>query len=276
MRCGARAISSSGRTFANVVRRRVLVVDDEPQITGVVRAYLEREGMSVDVCASVGEALAALGRCAPDLLVLDVTLPDGSGFDVLRAVSTSNARVPTIMLSARADEPDRIVGLELGADDYVTKPFSPRELVARARALLRRTSSADVRPANDKPARRTRVGELEIDHSFHEVTRAGVPAKLTATEFKILTLLAENPGEVFTRSHLLDRLNDGGGDLRTHARPSYQQSAQEDREGSAQPRVRRHHLRRRLQDAQECEVTEKTEFGSSSHRVATMAACRNS
>ena len=190
-------------------RRRILVVDDEPQITEVLRAYLEREGMIVEVCASVAEALASLARFAPDLLVLDITLPDGSGLDVLRAVSSEKAAVPTIMLSARVEEADRVVGLELGADDYVTKPFSPRELVARVRSLLRRATQT-ARATSEKPSRRTRVGELEIDHNFHEVSIAGAPANLTATEFKILALLAENPGEVFTRSHLLDRIGDDG------------------------------------------------------------------
>jgi DNA-binding response OmpR family regulator len=191
-------------------RRRILVVDDEPEITDVLKAYLEREGMVVEVCASVAEALTALDGFAPDVLVLDITLPDGSGLDVLRAASSSSARIPTIMLTARADEADRIVGLELGADDYVTKPFSPRELVARVRALLRRTSEDTAQHSGGKPTRRTRIGDLEIDHNYHEVSLAGVTTTLTATEFKILSLLAENPGEVFTRSHLLDGLNDDG------------------------------------------------------------------
>ena len=191
-------------------RRRILVVDDEPQITEIVKAYLEREGMSIEICATITEALPALERFAPDVLVLDITLPDGSGLDVLRAASSSTARIPTIMLTARAEEADRIVGLELGADDYVTKPFSPRELVARVRALVRRTSEAVAQGASAKSTRRTRIGDLEIDHNFHEISIAGEPTTLTATEFKILTLLAENPGDVFTRAHLLDRLGDDG------------------------------------------------------------------
>jgi len=189
--------------------RRVLLVDDEPEITRVVKVYLEREGLAVASCASVAEALAALERFHPDLLVLDVTLPDGSGLDVLRAASSPDVRVPTIMLTARTEEADRIVGLELGADDYVTKPFSPRELTARVRALLRRMSEPG-RTASEKTGRRTRVGALEIDYAFHEVRVGGKPADLTATEFRILTLLAENPGEVFSRSHLLDKLGDDG------------------------------------------------------------------
>jgi DNA-binding response OmpR family regulator len=191
-------------------RRRILVVDDEPQITEVLEGYLKREGMVVEVCGSVADALAALERFSPDVLVLDITLPDGSGLDVLRTASFPNARIPTIMLTGRTDEADRIVGLELGADDYVTKPFSPRELVARVRALLRRTVENAAQGTSEKPTRRTRVGDLEIDHNFHEVSIAGERRTLTATEFKIIALLAENPGEVFTRSHLLDRLGDDG------------------------------------------------------------------
>lgn len=191
-------------------RRRVLVVDDEPQIIEVLRAYLEREGMIVETCGSVAEAVPALTRIAPDVLLLDITLPDGNGLDVLRAAVLPNARVPTIMLTARGEEADRVLGLELGADDYVTKPFSPRELVARVRSLLRRTARDAAHPNDGSPSRRTRVGDLEIDHTFHEVRVGGNAVNLTATEFKILTMLAENPGEVFTRSSLLDRLHDDG------------------------------------------------------------------
>ena len=209
MLCVAPAFYCSETRLLNVERKRVLVVDDEPEIVEVVKAYLEREGLAVNTADSVAAALVALERHATDLLVLDITLPDGSGLDVLRSASLPNARIPTIVLTARGEEADRIVGLELGADDYVAKPFSPRELVARVRALLRRTAEA-AGAANDRPVKRTRVGELEVDHNFHEVTMGGRATSLTATEFKILSLLAENPGEVFTRSHLLDRLGDDG------------------------------------------------------------------
>lgn len=191
-------------------RKKVLLVDDEPQIVEVVAAYLQRDGLDVETCGSVSEALAALERSTPDVLVLDVTLPDGNGLDLLRAAARPNGRIPTIMLTARADEADRIVGLELGADDYVTKPFSPRELTARVRSLLRRVGESHGTPAASKPSRKTRLGDLEIDHDCHEVTANGRAANLTATEFKILALLAQNPGEVFTRAHLLDRLGDDG------------------------------------------------------------------
>ena len=188
-------------------RKRVLIVDDEPQIREALQAYLEREGLDVEASGTVADARASIEKRAPDLVLLDVTLPDGSGFDVLGTLAKPGERVPTIMLTARAEETDRIVGLELGADDYVTKPFSPREVVARVRALFRRVEESA------KPASRgvkTRVGDLEIDPQFHEVRVAGRQANLTATEFRILNILAANPGEVFTRSHLLDRLNDGG------------------------------------------------------------------
>ncbi|MBV8345081.1 MAG: response regulator transcription factor [Candidatus Eremiobacteraeota bacterium] len=190
-------------------KKRIVVVEDEPDIAEIVREYLERDGFSVEVAGTVTGALDALQRGTPDALLLDITLPDGSGLDVLRAAALPEARVPTIMLTARADEADRIIGLELGADDYVTKPFSPREVLARVRSLLRRTGETAAATAG-KPTRKTRIAELEIDHDFHELSIAGKTASLTATEFKILALLAENPGEVFTRSHLLDRLGDDG------------------------------------------------------------------
>ncbi|MGB9652506.1 MAG: response regulator transcription factor [Candidatus Cybelea sp.] len=190
-------------------RKRVLLVDDEPEIADVLRAYLEREGLFVETCGTVADALVLLGHEAPDILVLDVTLPDGSGLDVLRAASAPGSRIPTLMLTARSDEADRVVGLELGADDYVSKPFSPREVVARVRSILRRVGEPATPPPS-KVTRRTRIGELEIDHDFHEVSIEGRVTALTATEFKILTVLAENPGEVFSRAHLLDRLGDDG------------------------------------------------------------------
>ncbi len=197
------------RTWYRVANRLVLVVDDEPQIVEVVRAYLEREGFEVESKGTVAGALDAIERRRPEMMILDITLPDGSGLDVLRSASKTGTRIPAIMLTARADETDRIVGLELGADDYVTKPFSPREVVARVRALFRRIRENAEVPAR-KPGRKTQIAGLEIDHEYHEVQVGGRPVSLTATEFRILSVLAENPGEVFTRSHLLDIMDDGG------------------------------------------------------------------
>ncbi len=190
-------------------RKRILIVDDESKIIEVLQAYLEREGLAVESAGTVKQALAAIARDKPDMLILDVTLPDGSGFDILKSVSSRGNGIPSIMLTARGDEADRIVGLELGADDYVTKPFSPRELVARVRALFRRTQDHGA-STSQRAERKTTVSDLEIDHDFHEVKIGQRAVNLTATEFRILALLAENPGEVFTRSHLLDRLNDTG------------------------------------------------------------------
>jgi two-component system alkaline phosphatase synthesis response regulator PhoP len=189
-------------------RKRVFIVDDEASISEVVGVYLEGEGIQVEAFGTVAAALDAIGQRPPDMVILDVGLPDGSGLDILRRTSAAGRAIPTIMLTARSDETDRIVGLELGADDYVTKPFSPRELTARVRALFRRLE--DRTPVQERTAKRTSVGELVIDHEFHEVRVGNRPVNLTATEFRILALLAENPGGVFTRSHLLDRLNDGG------------------------------------------------------------------
>lgn len=191
-------------------RKHAMVVDDEPEVLEIVKGYLERDGFDVITCGTVGEALELLAQQPPDVLVLDVTLPDGNGFDILRAASKPGERIPTIMLTARGDEADRIVGLELGADDYVTKPFSPRELSARVGSLLRRVTEGRSPAAAVKASRKTRIADLEIDYDFHEVSVNGRDASLTATEFRILALLAQNPGEVFTRAHLLDRLCDDG------------------------------------------------------------------
>jgi DNA-binding response OmpR family regulator len=189
--------------------KNVLVVDDEPQIVEVLEAYLQREGFMTTSTGCVSGAVDVLKSQPPDLIILDITLPDGSGYDVLQAASQDGARIPTIMLTARSDEADRIVGLEMGADDYVTKPFSPREVVARVRALLRRIEET-TQHGNDGVPRRIQIGDLEIRPEFHEVRVSGRAVSLTATEFRILSILAENPGEVFTRAHLLDRLGDGG------------------------------------------------------------------
>jgi two-component system alkaline phosphatase synthesis response regulator PhoP len=178
----------------------ILVVDDEPKIVKLARDYLERNGFRVLAAGDGTTALAAARRDRPDLIVLDLNLPGTDGLDVCRALRRASD-VPIIMLTARVDEADRLVGLELGADDYITKPFSPRELVARVRAVLRRVHGG-VRQAG-----LVRAGDLEIDLHAHRVERAGQEVHLTPSEFNVLTLLAQSPGQVFSREQLLDRLH---------------------------------------------------------------------
>jgi two-component system OmpR family response regulator len=183
-----------------------MVVDDEVQIGDVLRSYLVRDGFDVAMQTNVRDAIAQLESDAPDLMILDVTLPDGSGFDILKAGRARS--VPAIMLTARGDEVDRIVGLELGADDYISKPFSPREVMARVRAVLRRTE--DATPGAAAQPGHLHVDDLDIDQAAHEVRVAGKPANLTPSEFRILATLAQSPGRVFTRAQLLDRIGDDG------------------------------------------------------------------
>jgi two-component system alkaline phosphatase synthesis response regulator PhoP len=178
----------------------VLVVEDERDIARLVRDYLHQAGFAV-VEASDGEAAVALARShKPDMVVLDLGLPKMDGLDVTRRLRATSS-VPIIMLTARAEETDRIVGLELGADDYVTKPFSPRELVARIRAVLRR---ADARLGASEVVR---VGPLEIDVPRRAVTVDGTTSDLTSTEFDLLLAMARQPGRVFTRAQLLDEVH---------------------------------------------------------------------
>jgi two-component system OmpR family response regulator len=191
-------------------RKRILIADDEPQIAEALASYFRREGMIVKTSGTVAETLSALESFNPDILVLDVRLPDGSGFDVLRATPKPDGGVPTILLTAGAAEGDRIIGSQLGADDCVTKPFSTSEVAARVRSMMRRVAESGAGRAAKK-RRTSRVGGLELDHDFREATVDGTRVKLTATEFDILAALAESPGEVFTRSKMLDRLGDGGG-----------------------------------------------------------------
>jgi DNA-binding response OmpR family regulator len=175
---------------------RVLVVDDEPKIVQLVRDYLERAGFAVSVARSGVEALMRARQDRPDLIVLDLGLPELDGLEVTRRLRHDSG-VPIIILTARDDETDKVVGLELGADDYVTKPFSPRELTARVRAVLRRH-------AGDPRADVIRAGDLVLDVPRLRAEVAGRSVPLTATEFQLLTALARQPGRVFTRSQLLD------------------------------------------------------------------------
>jgi two-component system alkaline phosphatase synthesis response regulator PhoP len=175
----------------------ILVVDDEPQIVKVLRGYLEQAGFRV-VTANDGQlALAQYKHEKPDLVLLDLHLPGMDGLDVARRLRASS-NVPIIMVTARVEETDRLIGLELGADDYVAKPFSPREVVARVRAVLRRAEAAPVTPDI------TRAGDIVIDLTRHTVTRGDEAIDLTPTEFGLLVTLAREPGRAFTRLQLLE------------------------------------------------------------------------
>jgi DNA-binding response OmpR family regulator len=182
----------------------ILVVEDETKISAVVADYLQHAGFQVTIAADGATALERARSLAPDLVVLDLGLPDVDGVDVARELRR-RSRVPIIMLTARADELDRILGLELGADDYVTKPFSPRELVARVRAVLRRGEPDDVQPAFT-------VGDVTIDPAKMRVTVAGRRVELTATEFTLVARLAREPGRVFGRGQLLEAIHGTAGD----------------------------------------------------------------
>ena len=178
----------------------VLIIDDERDLVQLVRYNLEREGFDVIAASDGAAGLEVALRHAPDVVVLDLMMPGTSGLDVCRQLrgDPRTSRMPIIMLTAKAAESDRVLGLELGADDYVTKPFSPRELVARVKAVLRRS-----RPASTQ-AEVIRQGRLQIDLARHEVTFDGAPVALTATEFRILQLLAARPGRVFSRDAIID------------------------------------------------------------------------
>ena len=179
---------------------KVLIVDDEPNIREVVGLYLRRDGHEVVSAADGEEALELFRSAAPDLVVLDLMLPKLSGLEVCRRMQ-SERRVPLIMLTARGDEEERIVGLGIGADDYVVKPFSPRELAARVAAVLRRAGESP--PVGDDEKVLTFDG-LRVDPNTREVLVRGEPASLTAMEFDLLYHLAASPGRVYTRDHLME------------------------------------------------------------------------
>ena len=181
-------------------RSRVLVVDDEPMVREVVAEYLKQEGFAVDQAADGRAALEAIRATRPDLVVLDIMLPRLDGFSVLREMRRI-VDVPVILLSARAEETDRVLGLELGADDYVVKPFSPRELAARVRSVLRRA-----RPV--APVARLEFDGLVIDGVMRETLVRGEPVELTPKEFDLLAFLAAAPRQVFSRGQLLEQVWD--------------------------------------------------------------------
>ena len=177
----------------------VLVVDDEPIVREVVVRYLEREGYATLEADDGDEARALVERESLDLVVLDVMLPGTDGLELCRWIR-SHSELPVIMLTARGEEADRIVGLELGADDYVTKPFSPRELTARVRTVLRRARAAEA------PSERLSFGDVELDAATRDVEKAGVEVRLTAKEFDLLWFLASHPRRVFGRDQLMSRV----------------------------------------------------------------------
>ena len=182
--------------------QRILVVDDDKQIARLIRSYLEQAGYQVLVAYDGETALHALRRESPDLVVLDLMLPDRDGWDITRTVRSDPAlaATPIIMVTARVEDTDKIVGLELGADDYVTKPFNPRELVSRVRAVLRRMSG---QPALVSPV--LNAGALQLDTDKHEARLGGQLLDLTPTEFDLLRALMANPGHAFTRGELIEQ-----------------------------------------------------------------------
>jgi DNA-binding response OmpR family regulator len=182
----------------------ILLVDDEPQIVEVLERYLTDEGFRVHKAYDGQTAVALASSEQPHLVLLDLKLPGMSGFEAFREIRAASS-VPIIMLTSRGEEVDRIVGLELGADDYITKPFSPREVVARIKAVLRRTHTSTATLAAS-PNTIIRNGDIEIDPRDHEVRVRGTVVGLTPTEFRIIELLAANPGRTFTRAQLLDKI----------------------------------------------------------------------
>jgi len=185
-------------------KKRILVVDDEPNIREVVELYLRRDGFEVEVAADGEAALAAIERTIPDLMVLDLMMPVVDGIEVTRALRQGDLDIPIIMLTAKGEEEDRIRGLELGADDYVTKPFSPKELVARVKTVLRRASATPLVDPQAKPV--TREG-LTVNPTTRQVlTGDDEEVVLTAKEFDLLWFMMNHPGQVFTRDQLLDNV----------------------------------------------------------------------
>lgn len=175
----------------------ILIIEDEHELARVVQSYLEQAGMTVRVEARGDRGLAAWEQLHPDLVLLDLNLPGMDGLDVARAIRRKE-ETPIIMITARAEETDRLIGLELGADDYIVKPFSPREVVARVKAVLRRAGQTTA------PAKRIEEGDLAIDLEAHAVRRQGEPVELTPTEFNLLVTMASQPGRVFSRLQLLE------------------------------------------------------------------------
>ncbi len=183
---------------------RVLVVDDEEKIAKMVGSYLEASGYKPVLAFSGEEALSMFATKSPECIILDINMPGKDGLEVAREIRKSSS-VPIIFLSARTEEIDKILGLELGGDDYVTKPFSPRELVSRVKALLRRSSAPQAQlPASAEVAKALKCGDIELDAVKRSVLRAGSPVELTTVQFNILAFLMRQPGRVYTRIEILE------------------------------------------------------------------------
>ncbi len=218
----------------------VLLVEDEVELVRVLRDYLERAGFRVQTASTGPEAVSRFQHTPPDLVLLDLNLPGLDGLDVARAMRR-DSNVPIIMVTARVDEADRLVGLELGADDYIVKPFSPKELVARVRAVLRRAGQAPDAPAV------LHAGDVAIDLTRHQVEVAGRKVDLTPSEFDLLAALVREPGRVFTPPAAAGSLPGRRlHRLRAHGRRPHQEPAGEDRARPAPPALRPDRLRRRL------------------------------
>jgi len=187
------------------VPARLLVVDDEATILELLSGSLRLAGFEVMTASSGAEAVRAAASGRPDLVLLDVMMPDGDGFEALRRIRSGGGEVPVIFLTARDKVPDRVAGFAVGADDYVTKPFSLDELLGRIRAVLKRTRS-------DATGSRLRVADLELDEDAHEVSRAGAPVELTPTEFRLLRFLMVNAGRVVSKGQILDQVWEQGPD----------------------------------------------------------------
>ena len=184
-------------------KTRILVVDDEPNIREVVDLYLRREGYNVEIAGDGIAALQAIERQRPDLIVLDLMLPKLDGLQLTRALREADYNIPIIMLTAKSEETDRIAGLDLGADDYVTKPFSPKELVARVKAVLRRSA---IKPPVDSQAQPVSAGNITINPAARQVITQQGEVSLTAKEFDLLWFFIKHLGQVFTRDQLLDNV----------------------------------------------------------------------
>jgi two-component system, OmpR family, alkaline phosphatase synthesis response regulator PhoP len=181
----------------------ILIIEDEPELVRVLRSYLEQAGFSVLTAYRGDTGLSTWENHQPDLVILDLNLPGMDGLDVARAIrhrKIGNSNTPILMLTARVDEIDQLLGLEIGADDYVTKPYSPRLVVSRVRAILRRVETSA------KPAELLRAADLEIDLQAHQITRAGQVIDLTPTEFNLLAILAAQPGRTYSRLQLLEQM----------------------------------------------------------------------